>query len=50
MYLENNELERLEDNVELKKDKTLYRWWANYLESQERFELALKYYKLAEDI
>jgi hypothetical protein len=33
MYLENNELERLEDYVELKKDKILYRWWANYLES-----------------
>ena len=38
MFLESNELEMLEDYVELKKDKVLYRWWANYLESQERFE------------
>lgn len=49
MYLEANELERLEDYVETKKDKALYKWWANYLESQNRFDLALKYYKLSED-
>jgi intraflagellar transport protein 140 len=49
MYLEAGELERLEDYVEQKRDKGLYRWWANYLESQNRFDIALKYYKLSED-
>lgn len=38
MFLEANELERLEDYVEKKQNKELYRWWANYLESQSRFE------------
>lgn len=33
MYLEVGELEKLEDYVEQKKDKVLYKWWANYLES-----------------
>jgi hypothetical protein len=33
MFLEAGEIERLEDYVEKKKDKGLYKWWANYLES-----------------
>jgi hypothetical protein len=33
MLLECGDLERLEEYVELKKDKQLYKWWANYLES-----------------
>ena len=49
MFLEADEIERLEDYVESKKDKGLNKWWANYLESQNKFDLALKYYKLADD-
>jgi intraflagellar transport protein 140 len=49
MFLESQELELLEDYVEAKKDKALYKWWANYLESQNKLDLALKYYKLADD-
>lgn len=33
MFFEFGELEKLEDYVESKKDKALYKWWANYLES-----------------
>uniref|UniRef100_A0A8C6CIM6 Intraflagellar transport 140 n=1 Tax=Moschus moschiferus TaxID=68415 RepID=A0A8C6CIM6_MOSMO len=31
------------------KDKTLWRWWAQYLESQAKMDAALHYYELAQD-
>lgn len=44
-----NNIPMLEKYVEEKKDKELYRWWAQYLESHEKYEQSLNYYRLAED-
>ncbi|XP_054848420.1 intraflagellar transport protein 140 homolog [Eublepharis macularius] len=43
------DLHALESYVNKKKDKTLWKWWAQYLESQADMEGALKYYELAQD-
>ncbi|XP_025772526.1 intraflagellar transport protein 140 homolog [Puma concolor] len=39
----------LELYVNKMKDKTLWRWWAQYLESQAEMDAALHYYELAQD-
>uniref|UniRef100_A0A8C5UFZ0 Intraflagellar transport 140 n=1 Tax=Malurus cyaneus samueli TaxID=2593467 RepID=A0A8C5UFZ0_9PASS len=43
------DLQALENYVNKMKDKSLWKWWAQYLESQSDMESALKYYTLAED-
>ncbi|KAI5932679.1 Intraflagellar transport protein 140 [Manis javanica] len=43
------DLQSLELYVNKKEDKTLWRWWAQYLESQAEMEAALHYYELAQD-
>ncbi|XP_010134604.1 PREDICTED: intraflagellar transport protein 140 homolog [Buceros rhinoceros silvestris] len=42
-------LQALENYVHKMKDKSLWKWWAQYLESQSDMEAALKYYALAQD-
>ncbi|NWV82998.1 IF140 protein, partial [Dasyornis broadbenti] len=43
------DLQALENYVNKMKDKSLWKWWAQYLESQSDMESALKYYVLAQD-
>ncbi|NXA13871.1 IF140 protein, partial [Sapayoa aenigma] len=43
------DLQALENYVNNMKDKSLWKWWAQYLESQSDMESALKYYALAQD-
>ncbi|KAG2455575.1 IF140 protein, partial [Polypterus senegalus] len=43
------DLPALELYVSKMKDKSLYKWWAQYLESQSKMEAALKYYEFAQD-
>ncbi|NXC31540.1 IF140 protein, partial [Campylorhamphus procurvoides] len=43
------DLQALENYVNNMKDKSLWKWWAQYLESQSDLESALKYYELAQD-
>ncbi|XP_062359436.1 intraflagellar transport protein 140 homolog [Cinclus cinclus] len=43
------DLQTLEDYINKMKDKSLWKWWAQYLESQSDMESALKYYALAQD-
>lgn len=43
------DLQALENYVNKMKDKSLWKWWAQYLESQSDLESALKYYALAQD-
>ncbi|XP_010224587.1 PREDICTED: intraflagellar transport protein 140 homolog, partial [Tinamus guttatus] len=43
------DLQALETYVNKMKDKNLWKWWAQYLESQSDMEAALKYYELAQD-
>ncbi|NWI93338.1 IF140 protein, partial [Pitta sordida] len=43
------DLQALENYVNKMKDKSLWKWWAQYLESQSDLESALKYYELAQD-
>ncbi|XP_013795392.1 intraflagellar transport protein 140 homolog [Apteryx mantelli] len=43
------DLQALENYVNKMKDKNLWKWWAQYLESQADMESALKYYELAQD-
>ncbi|XP_048350959.1 intraflagellar transport protein 140 homolog isoform X2 [Sphaerodactylus townsendi] len=43
------DLHALECYVNKMKDRTLWKWWAQYLESQADMEAALKYYELAQD-
>ncbi|XP_075292350.1 intraflagellar transport protein 140 homolog isoform X3 [Opisthocomus hoazin] len=43
------DLQALENYVNKMKDKSLWKWWAQYLESQSDMESALKYYELAQD-
>lgn len=33
MFLEADEIPRLEDYINSKKDTALFKWWGNYLES-----------------
>lgn len=39
----------LEIYINKSKDKSLWKWWAQYLESQADMDAALKYYELAQD-
>ncbi|KAM4624504.1 intraflagellar transport protein 140 homolog [Polymixia lowei] len=39
----------LENYVNKKKDKNIYKWWAQYLESQSDMDSALRYYDYAQD-
>ncbi|KAM7151135.1 intraflagellar transport protein 140 homolog isoform 2-T3 [Macrochelys suwanniensis] len=43
------DLQALELYVNKMKDKSLWKWWAQYLESQSDMESALRYYELAQD-
>ncbi|NXS90848.1 IF140 protein, partial [Jacana jacana] len=43
------DLQALENYVNKAEDKSLWKWWAQYLESQSDLESALKYYALAQD-
>ncbi|ELW67792.1 Intraflagellar transport protein 140 like protein [Tupaia chinensis] len=43
------DLQSLELYINQRKDKTLWRWWAQHLESQAEMEAALHYYELAQD-
>uniref|UniRef100_A0A8C3YVH3 Intraflagellar transport 140 n=1 Tax=Catagonus wagneri TaxID=51154 RepID=A0A8C3YVH3_9CETA len=43
------DLQSLELYINRMKDKTLWRWWAQYLESQAEMDAALHYYELAQD-
>ncbi|XP_003928427.1 intraflagellar transport protein 140 homolog isoform X2 [Saimiri boliviensis] len=43
------DLPSLELYVNKMKDKTLWQWWAQYLESQGEMDTALHYYQLAQD-
>ncbi|XP_066869199.1 intraflagellar transport protein 140 homolog isoform X3 [Kogia breviceps] len=43
------DLQALELYINKMKDKTLWRWWAQYLESQAEMDAALRYYELAHD-
>uniref|UniRef100_G1LNJ6 Intraflagellar transport protein 140 homolog n=1 Tax=Ailuropoda melanoleuca TaxID=9646 RepID=G1LNJ6_AILME len=43
------DLQSLELYVNKMKDKALWRWWAQYLESQADMAAALRYYELAQD-
>ncbi|KAB0382291.1 hypothetical protein FD755_004208 [Muntiacus reevesi] len=43
------DLQALKLYVSKMKDKTLWRWWAQYLESQAKMDTALHYYELAQD-
>ncbi|XP_004873803.1 intraflagellar transport protein 140 homolog isoform X2 [Heterocephalus glaber] len=43
------DLKSLELYINKMKDKTLWRWWAQYLESQAEMDAALHYYELAQD-
>uniref|UniRef100_A0A915J6M4 Intraflagellar transport protein 140 homolog n=1 Tax=Romanomermis culicivorax TaxID=13658 RepID=A0A915J6M4_ROMCU len=44
-----NNIEALRRYVDEKKDKKLYKWWAQYCESLQELEQAKKYYNLAKD-
>ncbi|NXI44534.1 IF140 protein, partial [Galbula dea] len=44
-----DDLQALENYINKMKDKSLWKWWAQYLESQADLESALRYYALAED-
>ncbi|KAJ8245793.1 hypothetical protein GJAV_G00260380 [Gymnothorax javanicus] len=43
------DVQSLEIYVNKMKDKSLYKWWAQYLESQSDMESALRYYEYAQD-
>lgn len=43
------DLHSLELYINKMKDKTLWRWWAQYLESQAEMDAALRYYELTQD-
>ncbi|KAL0984320.1 hypothetical protein UPYG_G00139910 [Umbra pygmaea] len=44
-----DDAQSLETYVNKMKDKNIYKWWAQYLESQSDMESALRYYEYAED-
>ncbi|KAM8960405.1 intraflagellar transport protein 140 homolog [Pelodytes ibericus] len=41
--------QELESYINKKKDKNLWKWWAQYLESQADLDTALKYYEMSQD-
>ena len=49
MLLEANLIEELERYIQDRNEKILFKWWAQYLESNNRLELAVKFYKQSED-
>jgi intraflagellar transport protein 140 len=49
MMYQNDMMDQLEEYVNSSKDVLLFKWWAAYLESQERYDQARKYYARAED-
>jgi len=48
MLLNAGEVELLEEYISRANDKDLYKWWGQYLESQQRIEEALAFYKKGE--
>jgi intraflagellar transport protein 140 len=49
MLFDNDRIDDLEDYVHKSDDKLLLKWWGAYLESNERYEKACKYYKKSGD-
>ena len=49
MLYQLNKMDELEDYVHKSEDTALLKWWGAYLESNERFDKANKYYKKAGD-
>lgn len=49
MLFDLGRIEELEDYVHKSEDKAFLKWWAAYLESNERFDKACKYYRRAGD-
>ncbi len=49
MLFTNSRMEELEEYVQRSNDPVLLKWWAAYLESNERYDKAKKYYKKADD-
>lgn len=49
MLMSSNNIEMLEKYIEEKKDRELFKWWAQYMESLQKWEVALDYYQRAED-
>ena len=49
MLLNSGEIAILEDYISRANDKDLYKWWGQYLESQQRIEEAMSFYKKGED-
>ena len=42
-------LDRLQSFVQMQRDPQIYKWWAQYLETEGDEQDALNYYKLAGD-
>lgn len=49
MLMNAGEIGLLEEYVTRANDKELYRWWGQYLESQQRIDEAMAFYKKGED-
>ena len=49
MLMNANEFDLLEDYVRRANDKAVYKWWGQYLESEQRVDEAMDYYKKGED-
>lgn len=49
MMFEEGEHEKLENYINKNKDKTLHKWWAQYMESIGEMESALHYYEMSQD-
>jgi intraflagellar transport protein 140 len=49
MLMHNGEFELLEQYVARQNDKELYKWWARFLESEQRIEEAMEFYKKGDD-
>lgn len=47
MLLEVGQIDELEKYITSKNEKPLNKWWAQYLESNNRLDVAAKFYKLA---
>ena len=49
MLFQLNKIAELEDYIHRNDDATLWKWWASYMESQNRLEKAYKYFRKAGD-
>eukprot|EP00998_Keelungia_sp_KM082_P005361 NODE_16_length_3996_cov_51.442233_g15_i0.p1 GENE.NODE_16_length_3996_cov_51.442233_g15_i0~~NODE_16_length_3996_cov_51.442233_g15_i0.p1 ORF type:complete len:1185 (-),score=344.87 NODE_16_length_3996_cov_51.442233_g15_i0:442-3720(-) len=49
MLFDHSQMGQLEDYVQAKDDKDLYGWWAQYQESMQQFDTALRFYERAGD-